>query len=406
MRIYKLSSYSYTTVRIADKEEYEKFVPLQKAYQLEPKSLQDSWIPVLALCDFPRKRTNIYEIEGMSSFAVDKKTKDILAPLLNDSVEFLPFNGLKTEGLHFFNIPTSIDCLDKEKSKIKHSQYNEVMDWIHIQKPVIEEDKLKDIYIFKIKGCIDTFITETFIDIFKANGLEGLNVKDLSLFWDGDDYRKREITALSQETKVWELAYDYKNYKPGFYYLTDVDKQNFKKIKWENGLSLKDKWTTIQVKHFSPSYPDTQVKEWDCSALGIDGDIVINQKAKDILAPILLDAVEFLPIPFEGDTFYFFNVIKEVDCLNHDKTRCEYTYEDMEDEDEEEKVYDPTRPVKEIDFKDPVFDEDKLEGVLVFKVKYASYQRIYVTHLFQQICKENNLEGLVFEAHNELKVVV
>lgn len=95
-----------------------------------------------------------------------KKAKEIYS----ESGEFFRFTNL--DDFELF-MPQIVDVLDYEKSEFKYFRDGRIM---RIKNFFFKESLVKDVEAFKIKGFLSypTFLTEKFVEKYKANNLTGI----------------------------------------------------------------------------------------------------------------------------------------------------------------------------------------------------------------------------------------
>lgn len=127
--------------------------------------------------------------------AVSERAKDALvSEVKNGEVEFLPLTTIGCEQYYVLNVTKFINCLNKEKSKIRYSSDNSGK-IVRISKYVLDENICTDSFIFKLPESPsgDIFVTRKFIEVIVKHNLSGVGLVDpaspMSQFskpeWDG-----------------------------------------------------------------------------------------------------------------------------------------------------------------------------------------------------------------------------
>lgn len=160
----------------------------------------------------------------------------------------------------------------------------------------------------------------------------------------------------------------------------DVDYYNIFELKNESDKKLIDttgslisNWSPLEIKFFKKK------KVGDIAWL-YPNDIIINEKAKTSITPLVKNDVELLPLKLLDDTYYFFNVITILDAL-----------------DEEHSDISRLDNGKIINCRKYNFKEEVLNGVHVFMLpQFLKSKRIYVSEEFKKVTEENGLKGYQF----------
>lgn len=99
-----------------------------------------------------------------------------LRPLIGDSVEILPL-VCDEDDLYIINVIDVVDCLDRERSKLKFFSSGAVM---RVEHYVFVEEALRGKHIFKIpERPVAVFVSDAFKFVVEGEGLEGLRWKPL-----------------------------------------------------------------------------------------------------------------------------------------------------------------------------------------------------------------------------------
>lgn len=170
--------------------------------------------------------------------------------------------------------------------------------------------------------------------------------------------------------KVWILDCDVDNYEN----LTWKNEIDIDFIQSFNGTEKKKDWKPIQVKRmYDRTFSNTP---------GLSPHIpVFDKKAIDVLSEFLIGNAGILPLACEEGDFYVINVVKVVDCIDYEASK-----------------YKTFRDGKRImRFTKYAFDEKKVEGVHLFKIKDEPLKRPFVSDDFKERILDNNLTGFKFE---------
>lgn len=170
--------------------------------------------------------------------------------------------------------------------------------------------------------------------------------------------------------KIWILDCDVDNYEN----LTMKEEFDIDYIQSFDGTKKIKNWNPLKVKRmydrefsntpgFSPHIP------------------IFDKKSVSVLNDLLTDNAEILPLDCDEGEFYAINVINVIDCIDYEKSK-----------------YKTFRDGKRImRFTKYVFDEVKIDGLNIFKIKDEPLKRPFVSENFKNKIIDNNLVGFKFE---------
>ncbi len=170
---------------------------------------------------------------------------------------------------------------------------------------------------------------------------------------------------------IYRLKFDVNNYK-SIQLCERVDSEFYQMF---DGSSIKDNWEIKKVKEYDE---DKDLKEGDAPGFTIP---VLNQKALDLLFPIIKDDVEILPLKFKDSLLYGINVLNVIDAINYDLSEYR-TYRDGK---------------RIMTFKKYVFIDNMIKDENIFKIIDLPRGDIFVSELFYNTVYENKLEGFKLE---------
>lgn len=142
----------------------------------------------------------------------------------------------------------------------------------------------------------------------------------------------------------------------------------------------KDTWVAPNGVFYNESdyYPDA-IKIPDLTIWA--KHLVLNEKAYNLLKPLLADLGELLPVNCEGFTYYIFNLLTTAEMFDGlDDKKCEFNMLDGH----------------QTDLKSISFHESKLENTLLFKSDYDYKVRLYCNEKFKKMITDEKLTGLIF----------
>lgn len=174
MKIYEIVPYSnlYDSLYCKNDDDY-RIIRHFFGYRHYDKA-PETWKPIPVAIDKMDKQG---EFPGLSTAIVfSGKALQILKPLVEKNVEFLP---LQCDSGEFVMLkPTSIDCLDYERAKVKRfSSSDRVM---NVLSYAFKTKSLNGKNIFKIpEARARVFVSQEFKDCVEKNNLEGLIFREI-----------------------------------------------------------------------------------------------------------------------------------------------------------------------------------------------------------------------------------
>lgn len=169
-------------------------------------------------------------------------------------------------------------------------------------------------------------------------------------------------------------------------YILDADVEKYLSIYYSNsddivefnrrfdGSSLKKSWTGKEEFEFGQD----RLPKGDTP--GLSSHIpVFSPRAVEILADLLKDGGELLPITCEGEDYFLFNVTRLIDALDQDESELERL---------------STGRIMAIDRYS--FVKSRLMGVNIFKLPQKPLSYPYVTDAFVRRVEESGLKGFEF----------
>ncbi|MCG8351306.1 MAG: hypothetical protein MI924_26335 [Chloroflexales bacterium] len=144
-------------------------------------------------------------------------------------------------------------------------------------------------------------------------------------------------------------------------------------IEWFKGQPIAHEWQPIEVAFL----PDDQRLPGDFSSAG--GAIIANQRALDLLHPLVAGCVEVLPLICKTATLYAMNVIKVIDCLDHAQSRF---------------VYFSDGGIMRVE--QYVFKVGCIGDTHLFKIPEQIRHRVYGSDTFKATVERNHLQGMLF----------
>ncbi|QDT65184.1 imm11 family protein [Calycomorphotria hydatis] len=107
---------------------------------------------------------------------------------------------------------------------------------------------------------------------------------------------------------------------------------------------------------------------------------VVSANACKALSLLLLDTVEFLPVEFPDGEYYMMNVLNLVRCIDEEKSDVRWN-----------RSNDRINLIRK-----HVFIPEAIQGLHIFRAPLVQGAGLYISEDFVQVCKDNNLTGLIY----------
>jgi len=92
---------------------------------------------------------------------------------------------------------------------------------------------------------------------------------------------------------------------------------------FDTGVKKTDTWVTPGIKWFDEDGRNLDKhKDPDISYISHAGSLIISPRTHDLIAPLVNDVAELLPVSFDNETWYLLNVFNQVTAL--DKANSQY----------------------------------------------------------------------------------
>lgn len=141
------------------------------------------------------------------------------------------------------------------------------------------------------------------------------------------------------------------------------------------GERLSESWK-VPAAQQNPSQPGARAVDFPFFEYGA---LLCSASAWKVLEAHLASEVELLPVDVEGFDYQLLNPIQTIDCLNKEQSIVTYY---------------KTGRVTDIDHY--VINEEKFDGVYIFKMPELRRTHIYATEAFRDLVTRHGLEGLEF----------
>lgn len=175
VKVYELwMDHNYRTYKPTPKDGYKSYifdgVPVKERNfdRIYPSKYKD---------EIDKPIGDVFSVE-VSSFILNEKSYKILYPYIKNEAQIFKVK-CENDNLYVVNITNIIDCLDYDKSEIKHfPSSGRVMRVVNY---VFKIEKLKNTTIFKLpefpKGI--SYVTDRFKNIVEENNIKGFKFKEL-----------------------------------------------------------------------------------------------------------------------------------------------------------------------------------------------------------------------------------
>ena len=182
---------------------------------------------------------------------------------------------------------------------------------------------------------------------------------------------------------IYKLKGDIKNYWTFFIDATeiamkmgdnfDLDYDGISKLSWwkpvDGSFHQEDENKTKKV-----AIPDIDI--WS-------SNLVLNEKAKEVLLPYIESLGELLPVNCEGISYNLFNTMNVIDDSAVDKENSQRI--------EEQGIF---MGIESLQF----FEDKVSEKSYLFRTSFDNYVDVYCNESFKEIVEKARLKGLCFEA--------
>ena len=172
--------------------------------------------------------------------------------------------------------------------------------------------------------------------------------------------------------KIWKLNFNVEESDS----LVPV-KYSLDESKIFDGRKKKGHWTPMPVKRMEP---ETCLDLGD--ATGFMDFPAFNQKALDVLEPLIRDSVEVLPLAFKEKTYWGINVVSVLDVLDYSKSIY--------------RTFPNTNKIAIVE-KYAFRNCAELKNHNIFKIVDEPRRRPFVSEEFKNAAEQNNLTGFLFE---------
>ena len=172
---------------------------------------------------------------------------------------------------------------------------------------------------------------------------------------------------------IWEISFDSNTFQGVDLVNLRIDFHQTIRLRWFQGQPIAHEWQPIEVTFL----PDDQRLRGDF--IFSPGLIIFNQRALDVLHPLIAGCVEVLPLICKTATLYAMNVIKVIDCLDHAQSRF---------------VYFSDGGIMRVE--QYVFKAGCIGDTHLFKIPEQIRHRVYGSDTFKAAVERNHLQGMLF----------
>lgn len=172
--------------------------------------------------------------------------------------------------------------------------------------------------------------------------------------------------------KVWRLEADVDRFAS---FTTDTPWVFAHKDRFD-GRSFRDDWEPPVLD----SLDDTPLPMGD--VLGFTLGLLLSARAVTVFQDLGVNNMEFLPVQWQGQEYYWANVLGTLDCLDKERSAC---------------LYSPTTPGRVLFVQRYVLKEEMLRDVLIFRVKDEPLRAGFVTEAVLDAIRKAGLRGFRYE---------
>ncbi|WP_438348217.1 imm11 family protein [Paenibacillus sp. FA6] len=241
MKVYKLQN-NHSKCMVLMTSDDDEGHPISSRFDGESKIKH--WTP-FKLKTIYKKTYRDFPILISGKPVISERVKQVIAPFIENEVEFLPLLHDELE-LSMVNVINVLECVDWKRSDIRNYEDGS---FAGFNKLVFDFNKIPDnTYIFKYKERAGTevYVTELFKELIERNKLKGL---DLTEVYDSEDTEEKE--QEQQRTYEAALASIERNKGPEISYEEARDQVNLGKAfasdKWKMQLDLQGRFILGQL---------------------------------------------------------------------------------------------------------------------------------------------------------------
>jgi hypothetical protein len=187
------------------------------------------------------------------------------------------------------------------------------------------------------------------------------------------------VFLIINEMTIWELETD--SGFTAFPFSLEEDRAFFHKLIESHFTDLKPAsgiWYPIYLQR------DFPMKLPDFFEIDNTGIIAISQTALKQLNVFFNNKIELLPVETDAGKYYVLNVLNFVDCL-----------------DKESSKFSAARNGTIVSYTLLEFSKEKIGNNVIFRIPELPY-KTFITDDFQDICEQENLQGLLFDPEMNL----
>jgi len=175
--------------------------------------------------------------------------------------------------------------------------------------------------------------------------------------------------------KIWELKTDPNN-NGALIIPNDEEREKLLFDYIFEGKSISERWQPIKVEGF-------EVEEGKGNdTLSFSAGIpAVSEKAVFVLADLLKEVTEILPLDYRKEKYYAINVVQVIDCINYEKAEC-IRFKNSDDV---------------MDFKKYAFKPELVKDKHIFKIPEHPRAYVLVSDEFRKCVLDSGLEGFDFE---------
>lgn len=172
--------------------------------------------------------------------------------------------------------------------------------------------------------------------------------------------------------KIWRLLADVNRYAC----FADHPTLSLEEILAIDGRSLAQNW---EMRELEPM-DDGDLPLGD--ALGFGANLLVNDAVRQLFTELGISEIEYLPMEYQGQTYYLPNVVGTIDCLDRQRSKA---------------LYSPTDKDRILFVNRYCFHEHLIGEKIMFRLKDEPRRLAFVTETVVSALRKAGMKGFCFE---------
>lgn len=172
--------------------------------------------------------------------------------------------------------------------------------------------------------------------------------------------------------KIWRLLADANRYAC----FADHPTLSLEEILSIDGRSLAHDWETRKLERID----DSDLPLGD--ALGFGANFLVNDAVRQLFTDLGISGIEYLPMEYQGITYYLPNVTEKIDCLDRQRSAA---------------LYSPTNKDRILFVNKYCFHEHLIGEKIMFRLKDEPRRMAFVTETVVSALREAGMKGFCYE---------